>query len=132
MDDMLQIDGFTIRFPARPGYLKVSRLNASAIGAEAGFDVEQLDDLRLAVNETVTWLLADPESGGEIELVLSAQDGQIRIDGTRSCIDSLPDRPLDDLINAILGATVDEHRLSADAAGRTIQLVKSRSGSVGA
>lgn len=125
---MLQIDQFTIRFPARPGYLKVSRLNASAIGAEAGFDVDELEDLRLAVNETVTWLLADPENGGDVELVLSAREGQIRIDGKRSTTTSLPDRPLDDLIDAILAATMDEHRLTADASGRAIQLIKSRRG----
>lgn len=129
---MLQIDGFTIRFPARPGYLKVSRLNASAIGAEAGFDVEELDDLRLAVNETVTWLLADPDSGGDVELVLSAQEGQIRIDGKRSSSAPLPDRPIDDLIDAILGATMDEHRLSADSTARVIHVIKSRRGPNGA
>lgn len=125
---MLQIDGFTIRFPARPGYLRVSRLNASAIGAEAGFDIDELDDLRLAVNETVTWLLADPESGGEVELILSATDGNIRIDGTRSSTSALPDRPLDDLMDAILGATTDAHRLTSDRSVRVLQLTKSRHG----
>lgn len=124
---MLQIDGFTIRFPAQPGYLYVSRLNASAIGSEAGFNVDELDDLRLAVNETVTWLLADTDSGGEVELIMSAQDGEIRIDGTRSSNGLLPDRPLDDLIEAILGATVNDFRLTSTDSERIIQLTKSTS-----
>ena len=49
-----EIDQLTIGFPARPGYLVVGRLNAAAIGVAAGFDVEELDDLRLAVTEAIT------------------------------------------------------------------------------
>lgn len=124
---MLQIDGFTIKFPARPGYLYVSRLNASAIGAEAGFDVDELDDLRLAVNETITWLLADPDSGGDVELIMTAKDGEIRIDGKRNSTSALPERSLDDLIEAILGATVDEHRFMSSTDERAIHITKSKS-----
>lgn len=124
----MQNDGFTIRFPAQAGYLHVSRLNASAIGAEAGFSVDELEDLRLAVNETVTWLLADAESGGHVELVMSASDGNIRIDGTRTGHSTLPEQPRDDLMDAILGATTDTHRLTSNPSGRVMQLIKSRHG----
>ena len=125
---MLQTDALILRFPARAGYLHVSRLNASAVGAEAGFDVDELEDLRLAVTEAVTWLLADPESGGEVELVMSATDGTLRIDGTRSSSIALPDRALDDLMDAVLGATTDSHRLTSDGTVRVAQLSISRHG----
>jgi len=104
------VDRFTIRFPARPGYLRVSRLNAAAIGAAAGLDVDQLDDLRLAVNEAVTWLLADEDAGGELELALQAIDGTVQIELARTGSD-LPRRALDGLIEAILAVTVDQFEL---------------------
>lgn len=122
----LHIDGFTIRFPARPGYLMVSRLNASTIAGAAGFDVEEIDDLRLAVNEAVTWLLADEAAGGEVEVTLSAADGRVRIDGVRRGA-GIPERPVDELIEAILSVTVDDFRLSEDReTERRISLTKTK------
>ena len=122
----LQIDGLTIGFPAKPGYLTVSRLNAAAVGAAAGFDIDELDDLRLAVNEAVTWLLADEHAGGAIELVLHAEEGRVSVAGARTGSD-LPARRSDDLIQAILGATVDEFELVADPGDqRRIRLLKLR------
>ncbi len=121
-----QIDGLTIRFPALAGYLTVSRLNAAAVGAAADFDLEELDDLRLAVNEAVTWLLADEEAGGHVELAFNAVDRGVEIVGIRAG-DDLPPRRTDDLIEAILGATVDAFEFSVTEGGeRQVRLVKAK------
>ena len=122
----LQIDGLNISFPARSGYLTICRLNAGALGSAAGFDVDELDDLRLAITEAATWLLSDEEAGGDVELRLSAAKHGVRIDGLRSA-PGLPHRPVQELSEAILGATVDEFRLVQDAdSGRKISLTKQR------
>lgn len=119
-----QIDELTIKFPAKSGYLTVIRLNAAAMGSAAGLSVDDLDDLRLAVNESATWLLADEEAGGHIELALSSTDGRVVIAAERSG-KALPLRHADDLIEAILGATVDEYHLDQPAADqRRASLVK--------
>jgi hypothetical protein len=44
-------DRIELRFPARGDLIVLARLVTSAISARAGFDIEQLEDLRLAVNE---------------------------------------------------------------------------------
>lgn len=119
----LQIDDLTVTFPARPGYLTVCRLNAALLGTSAGFDVEELDDLRLAVNEAATWLLDDPDAGGEVELRLSAVDGQVRIDGVRSGT-MLPANPANELVEMILEATVDSHQLFENRSKRQVSLTK--------
>lgn len=119
------LDDLTIRFPARGGYLGISRLNTTAMAAAAGFDVEQLDDLRLAIDEAVTWLLAD-DGGGSVELTIRSGSDQIEFRGTRS-LAGLPERELNDLMQAIFGATVDSVDAGLDESGhRYIQLVKQR------
>ena len=44
-------DRIELRFPARGDLIVLARLVTSAISARAGFDIEQLEDLRLAVGE---------------------------------------------------------------------------------
>jgi serine/threonine-protein kinase RsbW len=50
-DDLTAGDRIELRFPARGELIVLARLVTSAISARAGFDIEQLEDLRLAVGE---------------------------------------------------------------------------------
>lgn len=116
-------DDLIIRFPARSGYLEICRLNATAMAASVGFDVSELDDLRLAVDEAVAWLLGD-ETPGMVELAINRDGTQISfgctLDGT-----AVPERQIDDLLHAILGATTDQYDAGLDDAGkRYLSLVK--------
>lgn len=121
-----EIDQLTIRFPARSGYLVVGRLNAAAVGSAAGFDVEELDDLRLAVTEAITWLLVDEDAGGQVELTLTAAGARVEIVGVRTG-DELGEAGVDDLVEAILGATVDDFELDeTDRNQRRVRLAKSK------
>lgn len=123
-----------VRFPARRGYLGISRLNATALAADNGFDVDELDDLRLAIDEAVAWLIDghddENRSGStddEIELVIRCRQGQLDFRGTHSRPGSgVP--PLTDLAQAVLAVTVDDHDTSVDPEGRrTVTLAKSSS-----
>ncbi len=120
------LETLEIRFPARPGYLAVSRLNVTAMAAGAGFDVDGLDDLRLAIDEAVSWLVGDStaETAPDdiVELVISCRPGQVECRGRRSG-DGGGEPALGDLASAILGATIDEIEIGADG-GRFITLVK--------
>ena len=118
-------DEISVRFPATPGYLYISRLNASAVGTEAGLDVEELQDLRLAVNEAVGWLVLDSDGDGHIELQLAASDGTVTIRGSRIHSGELPDREPDALVTAVLGATLDSYQVVAFGTGRRIEMQKS-------
>jgi serine/threonine-protein kinase RsbW len=51
VDGLSAGDRFELRFPARGDLIVLARLVTSAISARAGFDIEQLEDLRLAVGE---------------------------------------------------------------------------------
>ncbi len=120
-------DVLTLTFPARTGYLRICRITTTTFAADHGFDVDQLDDLRLAVDEAVTWLLRDGEAGGEVSLALSTADDQITIRGERHS-GAVPEREVDDLVHAILGATLDTYDLRSEEGHRSIQLRASKSG----
>lgn len=58
-------DRIELRFPARGDLIVLARLVTSAISARAGFDIEELEDLRLAVGELclLTVQGSDAQSG---------------------------------------------------------------------
>ncbi len=101
-----------IELPADPGFLRIARLNATAYGARIELDVEQLDDLRLAVNEALTWLLDDPDGPPTMVLQMHQDGNQVVLCGGPDLDSNRPSAstqsPIDDLVSAILGATVDD------------------------
>ena len=89
-----------------------------------GFNVDQLDDLRLAVNESVTWLLlGSGSSEGTVELKLEGSNGELRLVATRFEV-GLSAEPVDDLVAAILGATTDSYRTENAPDQRQLQFTK--------
>ncbi|HTD50430.1 MAG TPA: hypothetical protein VK771_07520 [Acidimicrobiia bacterium] len=65
--------------PADPLYVRIARLAAGDMGGRAGFSVDELDDIRLAVDEVCATLIA---SGGQrLELRMQARDRALIIEG---------------------------------------------------
>ena len=109
---MEPIDGtIELTIPADPRLLRLVRLVASGLASTAGFDVDELDDLRIAVDEAVSALL---EGGGgeKLPLHFEVTEGQVAMEGRTAVAsaDALdPDRL--ELSTQILGAVCDEHQL---------------------
>ena len=93
--------------------LVLARLAVSAVASRAGFDVEEIEDLRLAVDELCLQVQQGRRTG-RLVLALAAVPGCIdvwcRYEGTE---EARPDGPDDegDLSERILDALVDEHGL---------------------
>ena len=119
------LDEVRIEMPATTSFLRLARLNATAFGTALEFDVDGLEDLRMAVNEAVTWLLEGASSDGSRVLVtLRGTEGRLEIAGSLdgNLGGERPDE-VDDLIGAILGATVDSFELRTGG-GRSFELTK--------
>jgi hypothetical protein len=56
-----------LRIPARPELLSLPRMTAAAVAAQAGFDIEEVEDVRLAIEELC---LATSEGRGDGLLAL--------------------------------------------------------------
>ena len=67
------------RIPPDPAYVRIARLAAGDMGGRAGFSVDELDDVRLAVDEVCATLIS---AGGPIlELRMQAHDRALIIEG---------------------------------------------------
>jgi serine/threonine-protein kinase RsbW len=103
----------TITFPGTPEFLRLARLTSADAGSRAGFDYEDIDDLRIAVSELCALIAGTP--GGHLTLAFSVEAGGVTVDG-RAEPGLLVDN---ELSRAIVEAVVDEFELSAPDDGAT-------------
>jgi serine/threonine-protein kinase RsbW len=54
---MMSMDSVYLRVPAKPEYMLVIRLTTSAVASRAGFDVDEIEDIKLAVSEAGTFMM---------------------------------------------------------------------------
>jgi len=111
-------DEILLVFPAWRTNLRIARLTVSSVAADAGFGLEDIEDLRVAVTELCGALLGaadaddDDDASGRIELRLRVDAGDVELDGRR-------DRPtgpapqLDPIARELLAVITDHHALEA-------------------
>jgi hypothetical protein len=119
VDEPLGADEVRLRVPAHNRYLCVVRMAASAVGAIAGFDLERLDDLRLATDELTATLLRDG-TGAFVHLSLRAVDASVVAEGwiEAGATAAVEDRERREARARILAVIADRHGLVR--AGRSL------------
>jgi serine/threonine-protein kinase RsbW len=103
-----------LELPVDTRYIRVARLVASGLGSTAGFDVDGVDDLRIAVDELCSALfeLAD---GGPVELAFAVRDQGVDVEGkTKAAAEAAIDPERFALAEQILGVACDRYGLSVD------------------
>jgi len=112
---METMTGETIRLsvPAALEYVRILRLTASGVASRLGFDVEEIEDLRVAVDELAS-LVVEAAGGGELTVHFAVRDGALHIEGEATPPGDAPaEAGVDDLTTQILAAVVDEWDLRA-------------------
>jgi hypothetical protein len=71
----------TLTLPAKAELVSLARLTAAAVGSRAGFDVEEIEDLRLAVDELVV-SFEPVHAGGTLQLRYSHDGATLTIECT--------------------------------------------------
>jgi serine/threonine-protein kinase RsbW len=102
-----------IALSVKEDLLVLARLSVSTLASRAGFDIEEIDDLRLAVDELCLLVLQGRRSGRLI-VTISAGYGQIDVWCNYDGADEPNEESGDDgtpigLSTCILDALVDEH-----------------------
>ena len=121
-------DEIRLSVPATPEFLRLARVAASGVASRLGFTYDEVDDLRLAIDELCFALTGGKGQEGWLitRYAASGEDLEVRATATLSVDGPLP--ALSELSTAILAALVDEHEVYQDDRGRpSFRLVKRRS-----
>jgi hypothetical protein len=118
--------------PAERSSVRLARLVASGVGAEAGLSIDDTEDLRIAVSELVALLVDgvdDPQLA--IQVTYLSAPGEVTVEGhgeagpaTSESSESDAAPAVDDIALEILRVVVDLHAFEADDTGRRFRLVK--------
>jgi hypothetical protein len=112
--------------PAERSSVRLARILAAGVAADAGLSIDDTEDLRIAVSELVALLVEGVDDMGESIVVrFHRGPGQVTVDGERPAVEGRPDTTaVDDLALEILRVVVDDHSFDAGEAGRRFHLVK--------
>jgi hypothetical protein len=108
-------DRVLLTFPARGDLIVLARLVSSAVSARAGFDIEELEDLRLAVGELCLLTLQGSDAQhGNLCLEMAVRGDAIEVTSTHegAAAGESTDPEAEEsarLSEQILDALVDEH-----------------------
>ena len=108
------------RIPADPTYVRVARLAVGDIGERAGFSLDELDDVRLAVDELCAIMLR--AGGAHLRLRIELRDRLLVVDGSTDGA-SVPVAP-SELSEMLLRALVDECRFGVRDDETTVEMRK--------
>jgi len=112
----------TLVVPAAADYLRLARLTSADAGSRAGFDYEEIDDLRIAVTE-LCHLLIGEGTQGDLVLAFTTAEGSVTVAGHAP----QPGAPNDnEFSETILSRVVDTHAVSDADDGRRFELMKRR------
>ncbi len=121
MNDLTQrAADIEIEVPLQAERAATVRVVAASLAADAGFSVDEIDDLRLAISEVFS-ILVDASPHGRARIGFSVTDSAIR--AMISTIGDDAGIEIDDLGANILRAVVDEYHVD----GSSIELVKTAS-----
>ena len=115
-------DAVVLDVPGRPEYLRLVRLAAADSGTRADLSIEEVEDLRIAVDELTYALMGEAPTGETLSLRYLATKGLVEIRG--SCATHGDALVVSELSRSIIGAVVDEYEVAEDGGVRRFRLVK--------
>lgn len=79
------MDKITITIPAEKIYLKSIRLFTASLASDLGFNIEEVEDLRVVVSEAINYKLSDEDV--KIEFLPEDKNLQIKVIGKDKSLD---------------------------------------------
>jgi len=107
--------------PARPRFLATVRLAAASVATDLGFSVDDLDELRIAIDESLNVLMSAQPADAAIRVTFTLEPraagmpGRLRVDGAPVATSTASAAPeVDELVTHILGAVTDGFEFGAE------------------
>jgi serine/threonine-protein kinase RsbW len=104
-------DAVRLIVPAALEYVRIVRLTGSGVASRLGFDIEEIENLRVALDELASMVI-EFAAKGELEVTFSTTDTELRMTG-RAPIAEGVDVGVEELTAQILKAVIDDYELRA-------------------
>ena len=118
-----------LAIPASPEFLRLARLAAAGLASRMGFTYDEVEDLRIAIDELCFSLIGTEGRAGNIVLRYRMETQGLVVEGVGQFEDGMGVSPaLSPLSQQILKSVVDEHDLTIGKDGPEFRLRKRHSG----
>lgn len=103
----------TVTIPADSRFIAMARVTAASLGAELGFSIDDLEELRTGANELVALLVewAQDHGAATVDLRYELADGSLEMHASADAASESSTEPLDPLTRQILDAVTDSWEL---------------------
>ena len=119
-------DDVQLVMPADPEFLRLARVTAMGLASRLSFTIDEIDDLRIAIDELIFGLIGTRGRDGRVVLRYSVSDSGLEVLGEGEFDDGGSTPGLNELSELILDAVADEHSLEASPGRPSFRLVKRR------
>jgi anti-sigma regulatory factor (Ser/Thr protein kinase) len=110
-------DEVRLTVPALPEFLRLARVTATGLASRLGFTFDEVEDLRLAIDELCFALMGTRGRPGTIRLRYVVTEQALEVEGVGDFRGEGPEPTLSELSRQILAALVDEHEVRRGADG---------------
>jgi anti-sigma regulatory factor (Ser/Thr protein kinase) len=105
----------SLTLPLHVRHASTARMVAASLAADAGFSADDIEDLRLGINEVVSVLADEPSDDPAARLTIEFNLVPGRVEATVARTDGAGASELDDLAKRILDAVVDSYEYARGA-----------------
>jgi len=106
------LDTVRLVVPASLEYVRIVRLTGSGVASRLGFDIEEIENLRVALDELASMTI-EMASAGDLEITFSTTETELRITG-RAPVAPGAEVGVEPLTAQILKAVIDDYDVRTD------------------
>lgn len=114
-------DQIRLSLPARHEYARIARIAVAALGLRLGFTYREVEDLRLAIDESLIFLLGEDRPEDRVTILFGSEVGHVDLRAIAE-FDPTPTDEARERFETLVDDLVDHWAISDD--GRTIILSK--------
>ena len=118
-----------LTMPAVPQLLRVARLTAAGLAGRLGFNFDEIEDVKIAVDELCFALVGTKGHDGDLTVTYRLLPDALEIEGAGVFGPGAAHPVPSELSAQILAAVVDEHELTSEGDEMRFRLRKKRMGS---
>ncbi|HEX4978656.1 MAG TPA: hypothetical protein VFV35_01205 [Acidimicrobiales bacterium] len=122
----MSTDEVQLVMPADPEFLRLARVTAMGLASRLSFTIDEIDDLRIAIDELVFGLIGTKGRPGRVTMRYRLQPHGLEVEGSAEFEDTQDLPGLTELSELILDAVADEHELVRDPSAPRFRMLKRR------